>query len=385
MLGLTDSLILQALIQFGMNEKERPKVNLLTAIWYIIILMGFSFLVFLFRVPFSEIFNQSKLIMVATYLPVLTLFSIPRNFMIKIFYRDYLLKNIFIVDLIYFASMTALTFYYLYVQTELSFVNMITILLCGNLMSSVTALIMGYKQLQFGFPGQFNTKRLFNYGFPLTSLGFLHSLPKYIDIYIIQLFFSTTTVGIYSLAKNIYRVFDEILNALYGLMFPISVKYIEKSQIDDLRSVYTKATSFTLITFLVMILVLEAGFAEYFINNFFPDKYVNSLGYFRLLIFGSIALPFVLLTAVIVAEGRPQKIIWIYLLSSTVSISGYFLIGLTGLESLVPFGLILYNFVLGFLSFMYVKRKYGFPVKLAFRSIIDSVNFAKDWINNKRL
>lgn len=380
MLGLTDSLILQGLIQFGMKEEDRSKVNTITIISYSVILVSISILIYFFRESLSLIFNEPNLVYMAINLPLLTLFSIPRNYIIKLLWRDYLLSRVFFIDLIYFVSMTVLTFFYIFHYSNLNFQLMVNILLTGTALSSILAIILAYKKLQFSFVGGFSLKQLFGYGTPLMLQGIFHSLPKYLDVFIVQYFFNTGTVGIYSLTKNLYRVFDDAISTVYGLIFPTTVKQFVQSNRDEIISIMTKSVSFTFILFLAIAIILQAGLSEFLITTFLPERYYATIIQFNIALIGAIFLPFLLFTAIITASGKPQINMIFSMISAIISIAGFIFVGIINNSDFIPIGIILYNLSMGILTYIYVKRIYGFPIKMIFRSINDSKEFLKRFL-----
>ncbi len=377
MLGLSDSLILQGLIQFGMNDSQRNKVNTIALISYTTILMTVSLIIYSLRIPLSNIFAEESIIYVAISLPILTMLSIPRNFIIKILYRDYLLKRVFFIDLIYFFTMTILTFNYIAIYNNLNFHLMLNILLWGTVLSSLTAIVLAFDKLKFGLSSDFRVSYLFGYGTPLMLQGIFHSLPKYLDVFIVQFFFNISTVGIYSLTKNLYRIFDDITSTIYGLIFPTTVKQFQTGNKDEIISIMTKSVSFTFSIFILIITVLELGLSEYLIMTFLPERYYATITQFNIALIAAIFLPLLLLTAIITASGKPHITMAFSLISAICSIAGFIIIGYIKNPDYIPVGIILYNTIIGILAYIYVNKNYGFPIKMIFRSINDTTEFFK--------
>lgn len=378
MLGLSDSLVLQGLIQFGIDKNEQKKVNTISLIIYSLLLLGTSLIVFLFSAPFAGLFGQSLLINVAQILPILTLCSIPRNYIIKLLYREYKLGSIFWIDLVYFLTMTIMTFYMLGQGNQLNYSSMVNILLIGTIISSIFAIFIARDLLNFGLDGKFKANQVFKFGLPLMMQGIFHSLPKYLDVYFVQFFFSTSTVGVYSLAKNLYRVFDDIVSAIYGLIYPAIVRQISTGNREGLHSIITKSISFNLTLFLIVVLSLELGLADWFIITFLPERYYNSIPVFKVIILASLPLVFILLSTVITAAGKPSVIMIYSFISALASFGAYIISGVLQLTELIPLGIITYNLIMGVLCYIFVKNNYGFPVKLLFRAPIDSFYYFKN-------
>src|SRR5574343_1568561 len=69
-LNVSDSFALHPLIQFGADENDRPKVNLITLILHTSIMLGLSLIIFLIYLLFENIFNEGNFVNIIWYLPI---------------------------------------------------------------------------------------------------------------------------------------------------------------------------------------------------------------------------------------------------------------------------------------------------------------------------
>jgi O-antigen/teichoic acid export membrane protein len=380
---VADSFALQGIIQFGANEANRKRVNLISLIFCISITIGLSLIIFIFKHPLSTFFHEQRLIEIATFLPLLNIITIPRVFCIKLLYRDQRLRDVFFVDLIFFGTMTIISFYLIFSVHTLSFNNMLLIYFTGTTLSSILSIIITRKDMEFGSGGNFKIKDLASFGIPMVLQGAMHSLPRLLDVFIVLRFFSATEVGIYASAKNLYRIFDQVGDAAYGLIYPSAVKAFENNNQKGLTSLMTKGVSFMMIPFLILILVFELGFSDFFITTFLPYKYFAAVGQFNLMILAAIGIPFIISALIITASGKPKVVLAIVTISTIVSFATFYIVGKLGNPELMPLGIISYNFVFGIISYFYLNKKYEFPFKMIFRSIGDSINYIKKIINGK--
>lgn len=378
---VSDALSLQGLIQFGMDRNTRGKVNLITLISHITIVLGASLIIYLAKENIADIFDETRLIGVGGLLPLLVILTIPRTYSIKMMYRDHELNKVFFSDLLHFGIMTVMTFYYIYYSGSLNYDKMVFLYFSGTLISSLFSVLLIFRKLKFSFIGDLTLRKYFSFGIPLMLQAGFHSLPKLLDIWIVQYFFSAGSVGIYGLAKNLYRIFDEAGNAAYGLIYPVAVRQIQKNNLDELKSLLTKSLSFMLLFMLVPVLLLELGFADLIIDTFLPGKYFEAIGQFKLLLIAAIGIPFVLMSLVITAFGKPQVVMLYSFVSVIVSLFFFILTGIWGRSDLIPLGIISYNIIFGALCWYYLKSKLNIPWRMVFRVIFDTWYFIKSKFN----
>ncbi|MFC2131837.1 lipopolysaccharide biosynthesis protein, partial [Bacteroidota bacterium] len=301
-----DSFALQGLIQFGMNETNKKKVNSIALIIQLFMSVIFSLLIYLLRFELAIIFNEDGFIKIGFVLPVLILLTIPRTYVIKLIYRTQEFHKLFLVNASFFAVMTFLTIYYLINNHFLTFNDMIIIYLFGSGLSSAFSILLLRKELQFNFSGDIKILKIMKFSLPWTIYSALNYLPKTLDLFVVQYFFQTEATGVYYSAKNLFRVFDETLNASYGLVYPAAVRQIEKNNTKGLNDLMTKSVSFLLFAFIIAVLILEFGLSEFIITSFLPANYHSAVGQFNLLLIAALGMPFLMLYTVITAMGKPQ-------------------------------------------------------------------------------
>ncbi len=381
---VSDGIALQSIIQFGMNLQNRPKTNLMSLIMQVSITLSASMLVFAFRYPLSDLFNEPRFVTIGEWLPLFVILTIPRTYTIKLVIRDREYKNLFFIDFAFYGIMTIATVVMVYSYKQLYFSDMVFIYLSGIICSSITGIIVSARKLQFSYKGSIGLREIMKFSLPYGSYAILHSIPKNLDMIIVQTFFSTAATGIYQSAKNLYRIFDEILNASYSLVYPSAVNLFEKGDKKGLNDLMTKSASFIFYLFTFAVIVLEAGFGEWFITTFLPVKYHFAVGQFNLMILAALAMSFTLTSVVITAHGKPKLVLLIVSVSAFVSVASNFIVGYLRESSLMPLGIILYNVVFGFLSFMYVNKKLDFKFHQIFRAFGDSLNFLKGKLNKRK-
>ena len=139
----------------------------------------------------------------------------------------------------------------------------------------------------------------------------------------------------------------------------------------------TKAVSFLLLSFAIVVLAFEFGLAKFFIELLLPERYYQAIGMFQLLMLASLAIPFILLSSIINAAGKPEKVLVFVLISFAVSLGIFYFVAQSQNSLLIPLLLLSYYFSVGIFNYYYIKRNYGFPLLMIFRSIPDSYRFLK--------
>ncbi len=381
---IIDSFALQNIIQFGMNENNRKKVNAYALFIQIILAIIISSVIYFFRFDLAIFFDESRLITIGKYLPVLIFLFIPRTYVIKLIYKKQNFRTLFLVDFIFFGTMSVITFYFIYVYEFLTFKDMILIYMFGSGLSSFISIFLLRNELQFSFNGEIKLIKLFKFSLPWTIYSALNYMPRVIDLLFVQYFFKTEATGIYYSAKNLFRVFDEALNASFGLVYPAAVRQIEKGNIEALNDLMTKSISFLFITYVIIVVSLESGLSNFLITSVLPNSYHHAVGQFNFLILGALVMPILMLSPIITALGKPQVVLIFAAIGLTFTILVLYLVGEVGDLSLVPLGFVTCFYVSAILSFWYMNKKYNFTLKTLFRAIKDSKEFAKSLFNKNK-
>lgn len=374
---ISDSFALQNLIQFGQRKDDRGQLNLIVILLHIFISLGSSITLFLLRNQLALFFNEPNLKIVFSYLVILSLFNIPRTFAIKIFYRDTKMNFLFVSNAIYLGIMTILTFYYIFYHYGLSFQKLANINLIGTLFSAAFSLLLIRKEIYFKFYGNLRIKEILEFSIPYTFAGSLHLAPRQLDIYIIQYFFQTKIVGIYYLAKNLFRTFEEIINAATGLIYPAAVRQIAKNDYNSLFDMTTKSISYLLFFNLFCVIALNFGLTELFIKWFLPDKYYSAIPIFNLLSFVALGLPFTIFGSILIAFNKPKTTLKIMSFSFIFWFVSFLIIGFIKNSHLIPIPHIVYYLIFSISMYISTRKLININLKHVFRFIPDFLKFLK--------
>ncbi len=374
---ISDSFALQSLIQFGMNKESKNQVNLISLIIHVSLTMTVSLLIYIFRDGLALLFHEDRIKEIGAFLPMLSLAFIPRSYCQKIIYRIQNMKFLFFVNLLFFGTISLLILYRISQFHVLQFSDLSIFYLVGSGLSSLFAIYLIRKELKFEKFNLNNVKEITKFGIPMTITNVLHSMPKQLDIFTIKYFFSLEIVGLYSAAKNIYRVFDEIINAMNGLIYPSAVKQVTNNNQKALSDLLTKSVSFIFILFSLSVIILLLGGSSIIFHAILPSKYIMSLNYFNYMILGVPFMAFISIYSILTAKNELKTIINFVTISNIFFFSTIIIFGVLGSSNYLALSLSIYYFVLGILAFIYSTLKMNFKFLDLFRSIKDSYHFIK--------
>jgi len=367
---VSDGSALAGIIQFGTEPGERKRVNTLGLLIHIAVVAFSALLVFLFQVPLTNLFNTPQFVSVALMLPLYCLLTLPRMFCLKLIYRDMRMRDLFMIDFVWFGVRAVMTVWALSTNTLNTFEDIVRIDFVGMAASSVAAILFTRKQMEFGLKGDISIGDYLRYGVPLAAATALNSTPRLLDVFVITAFFGVGVVGVYNPAKNLYRFFEQAFDAVVTLLYPAGVRMITQHRTEDLQVLVTKAVSFTLIPTIFALVVLELGGSK-LIVPILGQQYAGAVGHFNILILAALGMPFVLMSSIIAAMGHSTVVVKYSAVGLVVGMATLFFISAMGWENLVGLGLVVNTIVVGLLSTGYVRKSVHFPIKALLRAVND--------------
>ncbi len=381
-LNISDSFSLQAILQFSAEESEKPRVNTIAMFNHIIVVSLFVALAVIFKNPIADILKQPKVVYIVEALPILALISIPRYFCARILYREMKIFRLFLTNLTYFGSMSLIIFYCIFTNFFLNYSSIINITYIGAGFSAIISFILTYKYWKFSLKGKTKYVDVLKFSLKYTITGIIMPLPKYCDVFLIQYFYGTAIVGLYSPAKTIFRFVDEAINTAYSLIYVPSVKLIAKNDIKSLNSLITKAISFLFIGFTCVTIFGLLGGNNWF-SVFLPDKFAFAIPFFNVLMISSVLLPITLLNTTISASGKPEVIAKFVLISFPFWLAAFFITGVffNSQPLLIPLPYVIFLLILSILFFRYASKHFNFKFHQLFRAVPDTLNFIKNRLN----
>ncbi len=370
---VSDGSALAGVIQFGVEPSERPRVNMLAMTIHVAVVLGSSGLMYLLREPLTTAFHVEEFILVAQWLPLYCLLTLPRMFCLKILYRDMRMRDLFVVDAIWFGVRTALTLWAVSEGRLTTFEEILVVDFAGMGASSLIAILMTRKDMIFSRKGAMSARTYLGYGVPLAAATALNTAPKLLDVYVIAAFFDVGVVGVYNPAKNLYRIFEQAFDAVTTLMYPAAVRMHAQGRVQDLQTLVTKAVSFTLIPIIIVVAILELG-ASNLIITFLKPEYAPAVDHFNVLITSAIIMPLGLLGTIILAVGQSASILRYSAVGVAVSFLVLLAVGYSGQAHLVGLGLVANIVVVSLLYTVHVRRILDLPLSSFTRVVPDLRN-----------
>lgn len=384
---VSDGSALQGIIQFGMDKGNRPKVNTISGVLHISVVMGFSVLIALLHSVLATMFNEPRIAQVALWLPVYCLLTIPRSFCLKLLLRDLQMKQIFWVNFSWFGTMSVLTLW-LIVNGSLSnpltssidkFHLLSLIAFTGMLVSSVTAVVLSRGLLGFGMSGEITFKDIITFGLPQAGVSTTHNIVRQLDGFLLLYFFHDAgAVGVYNAAKTLYRVFETAMDAISSLVYPGIIRLINQNKINELTILMSKAVSFTLVSAVAIVIILELGLTEYLVG--FIPKFQGAVSQFNLMILSGLFLPFTLMGIVLMAYRKVLRLLLITSCSAIVALCVYIYFGINGNILFFSLGITSYTICLAFLELLAIRNILPLNGQYFTRALPDIVQFFKKQI-----
>lgn len=373
---VSDGSALAGVIQFGVDTAERPRVNMLAMLIHVLVVMGTSGLMYVFSQPLTELFHVREFTLVAQWLPLYCLLTLPRMFCLKILYRDMRMRDLFIADAVWFGVRTIMTVWAISHGGLSTFEDILLIDLVGIGASSLVSMLMTRKDMIFSRQGMMTLRTYLGYGLPLAAATALNTAPRLLDVYVIAAFFDVGVVGVYNPAKNLYRIFEQGFDAVTTLMYPAAVRMHAQKRTQDLQTLVTKAVSFTLLPVIVIVAILELG-ASNFIITFLKPEYAAAVGHFDVLILSALIMPFGLLGSIVLAAGHSASILKYSAVGVFSSFLVLFLVGYSGEAQLIGLGLVANTLVVSILFTVHVQRELNLPLSAFSRVLPDARNMLR--------
>lgn len=380
---IADSLFLQSIIQFGYREETERRANTFAFLFSSLFVIIFTICFSLLSDFWVKFFNEVGLKKVAFYLPFLSVLTIPRVFCLKFAFKHSNMFKLFVVNAAFFITMSFLTILFYFKKPVFSFETLMEIYFTGTIFSSLIAIVVLRKYIRFGFRGNLKVREFFYFGLPMMSYSLFQSIPRQLDVLFLQYFFESKIVGLYYSAKTLFRLFEEGLNAGYGLVYPTAVRLIAKERKDELFSLIVKSTSFTFLFLLVIFIILEFGGSDFFIKLFLPERYLLSISFFNFMLIATIFMPLQLSASVMIAENKVRKVAEYIFISSIASVVVFVIVGLTNIIHLAPLGLVSYYTIFGLFLYFKMRNEYKFRFKHLFQGIKDLSSFFQEKFRKK--
>lgn len=375
---------LQSLLHFSNDKKQNLVVNFYSILNITIIVVFLNALIIIAKHPLANIFNEEHLVGIIDALPIIMLLTIPRYFNMAICYRETQIGRLFVLNLIYFGTMSGIIFYNVLNNTFLTHNDLINITYIGSALSVVVGIILNIKYWKFKLPNKnsiIKYKDIISYSVKFSIGSIALTIPRTLDVYVIQYFFGTNMVGLYAPAKTIFRFVEDLTNAICQTIYSPTVKYFANNDMININKLISKTISLLFIFFLICTMLCWM-FGSNLFDLFLPDRFTAALPIFNWLMLSSLFLPLTLLNTTINAEGKPELVSKYTLIGVVFWLISFWCVAIIFPHTIevVAIPYIIFVFILSTLFFKYAKKHYNLKLYQIFRFLPDTYNFVKNKI-----
>jgi O-antigen/teichoic acid export membrane protein len=353
---IAEGSVLQGIIQYGQDLKERGRTNALALSLHTMLTLGIVAVIVLARAPLSRMFNEHRFQDVAFYLVLYCIVGIPRSFMLKLLQRELRIRDVFMTNGAWLGTNSLLTVLFLLYGWLTSFETLVFIACSGMFVGSLVGILLGRDLLELSLRGHRTMRSIIQFSFPQALMMTLATSIRQLDIFLVQIFFSTRAVGVYNAAKMLYRVFETGADATTWLLYPTAVQLLHQERRDALRMLISKALILQLIIASALVTLLEFGGTTLLVQ-FLGLRYQETAVIFNVMAIGALALPFVMLQSVELALNRVTRLLTITALSVGIALIAYLSACVASKLWLVGTGVVAYAVAFALLLVMAVRNQ----------------------------
>jgi O-antigen/teichoic acid export membrane protein len=274
---------------------------------------------------------------------------------LKLLQRELRARDVFLTNAAWLGTSTLLTMSKLISGTLHSFSDMALIACAGMAAGSVVGLILAADLLRWSRHGSLTLGMVLRFSSPQALMMAMATSIRQLDIFLVQLFYSTRTVGIYNAAKMLYRVFETGADAAVWLMYPTAVRLLHEQRQQALQSIIGKALVLQIAVALACVGILELGGTSVLVG-FLGSRYAETTAMFNVMAVGAVFLPFVMLQSVHLALHRVERLLSITAIGVGAAMVSYVVVGRFGPDWLIGIGVVVYAAVVALLLWYPLRR-----------------------------
>ncbi len=333
--------LLQSVIQYGQEQSERGRANALSFVLHTVFTLGIAGIIALAGTPLQHVFNEARFADVARIVPLYCALGIPRSYALKLLQRELRARDVFLTNAAWLGTCSILTIFMLIKGTLHRFEDIAFIACSGMAVGSVAGVMLARDLLHWSWHGSLRLSAVLRFSSPQALMMALATSVRQLDIFVVQLFFSTRAVGIYNAAKMIYRVFETGADAATWLLYPTAVRLLHQQRPQVLGAVIAKALVVQLAVALCCVGILELGGTSLLVG-FLGNRYAETTAILNVMALGALFLPFAMIQSVHLALHRVDRLLWITALGVSAALVAYLVVGLTGTLWLIGLGVVVY-------------------------------------------
>lgn len=348
--------VLQGIIQYGQDQRERGRANALALTLHTVLTLGIAGAIALARDLLSSAFNEPRFRSVALLLVLYSAIGIPRSFALKLLQRELRVRDVFLTNAAWLGTCTVLTVIFLLHGWLVTFEDFALIACSGMAAGSLVGIVLGRDLIELSLGGTLPARSVVGFSLPQALMMAMATSIRQLDIFLVQLFFSTRAAGIYNAAKMLYRVFETGADAAMWLLYPTAVQLLHQERRDALRALIAKALVLQCMIAIGTVAIAEFGGTALLVR-FLGLRYQETAAIFNVMAFGALALPFLMLQSVQLALHRVEQLLKITAIGVAAALAAYLLAGIASALWLVGSGVVAYAVVVALLLVLAVRKE----------------------------
>ncbi len=312
-----DSFALQAIVKFGVdpNNDLRELLTAASTLFGIFLTIVLSVLL-LFPNAISVLENAPGFASLIPAMVLLTALTVPRVIASKIFQMRFHTKELFYMDLIYFGGSSIIVYIYGLLGKLHGAFDVVLITIVTATASSLYSIIAARRDILF--KPRFSKamlKKIFEFTRYQTATGTVHVLQQNLDSLLVPAILGVEALANYQVAKFFFKGFDVLRDTQGIFVFPASSKYHASGDMNTLKKIIEKATSFLFLLMVPLCIVLIL-LAPTVFHILYGTKFDVSIPVFRILIATGFILPVVMVAmSALVGMGKVKEVFRIILAS----------------------------------------------------------------------
>ncbi|QQS65722.1 MAG: oligosaccharide flippase family protein [Chlorobiota bacterium] len=373
---LTDGIALQAIVNFGMNESKKDQTLTITFIIHLIFVLFFAVLIYLSKGFLADLFNEPMYLKSFQMFPLLCSGFLTRTYFLRVSQINLKMNFIFWIDFAWVFSSTLMILIGWKTLWIKSVDEMILIAIISPFISSIVGLILTRKNLSFTTKIDKNYfKEILKFGFSQCINSGTTALQTQGDAILLKIFYSSSVVGNYDIAKKLFRLFEALREAGSLTIYPAVARLFQEKRISELRVLIEKMMCFTSIGLIPLVLFSLFGPVDFILGLIYKGNYPLAPNIFRTLSIAAFFMPLTMNIYVLLGMGASKNLLKLNATSVLTSVFfGIILVPKFGAIGTAITVVISYALI-GFASTRIVYNQIGFSVKSTFLRWKDASTF----------
>jgi lipopolysaccharide exporter len=339
--GLATAFALQPLLKFASEERTDHRSVLGAAfLMNVVFIFLASLLVVGLREPLSALLNSPRLAPLMLLLPAMFAASFFRNYTLVLLQSRFLIKEVFVVDLIHFIGAPVLIYAYSKMHLFDSALDLIVINIISLSASSLVGLWLSRSLMAMRLrPDKEEVKKVWDYG--KFTLGGLVSYMVYTkaDSFILSAFSGPVQVAVYNSVKVFTRIYDMAAQVLQMFVLPATSRLVSKGDHASLKAFVEKTLNFSTVGMLP-VFVLFLFLAGPLVEVVYDTKYADATPMLQIFSVLALLIPTIAVGSNVLlglGQARLNSILSLFILMSSLLINMMFIPWLGALGATIAY------------------------------------------------